>query len=110
MQLKTVPQHLLLNFRLVPVGHSTYAIVDPEDFELVSRYRWRLRRSSCCFYAFHRYFIDGKPKELSMHRLIMHTPPGYHCHHINHKTLDNRRSNLRNLTPDQHIIEHGKSF
>jgi len=109
MQLKTVPNHLLLNFRMVPVGHTAYAIVDPEDYERVSRFRWRLRKSSHCFYAVHRFFVDGKPREQPMHRFILQTPPGMECHHVNHKTLDNRKSNLQNITPEEHRLEHFKS-
>jgi len=110
MQLKTIPQNQLLNFRLVPVGHTSYAIVDPCDFERVSRYRWRLRKSNHCFYAVHRFFVNGKAREQSMHRFIMQTPPDLECHHVNHKTLDNRRCNLRNLDSHTHALEHGKSF
>lgn len=34
-----------------------------------------------------------------MHRLILNPPEGFLCDHINHNGLDNRRENLRIVTP-----------
>jgi hypothetical protein len=38
---------------------------------------------------------------LQLHRLIMDTPKNLTVDHINHDTLDNRKSNLRNITHAQ---------
>jgi hypothetical protein len=37
-----------------------------------------------------------------MHRQIVQATPDQVVHHINHNTLDNRRSNLQLLTPSEH--------
>lgn len=58
-------------------------IVDDEDYELVSQYRWHLS---------YGYVMSDHTR---MHRLIMNPPEGYVVDHINHYTTDNRRSNLR---------------
>ena len=36
-----------------------------------------------------------------MHRIIMNPPPHLYIDHINHNTLDNRKTNLRFATPAQ---------
>ena len=41
--------------------------------------------------------VEG-PKSIRMHRIIMNAPKGMFVDHINHDTLDNRRSNLRIVT------------
>jgi hypothetical protein len=43
----------------------------------------------------------GIQRTLSMQRFVMNTPHGFHTDHINHNTLDNRKENLRVVTPAQ---------
>jgi hypothetical protein len=40
-----------------------------------------------------------KGKKVYMHRFIMNAEQGSHVDHINHMTLDNRKSNLREVHP-----------
>lgn len=40
-----------------------------------------------------------KPLQVYMHRFLMGAPSGLVVDHINHNTLDNRRENLRVVTP-----------
>lgn len=94
--------------KLVPLGRRGFALVDPEDFERVSAYHWRLLRSQNCFYAARRFIRNGKTITIKLHRFIMNTLPGYECHHKNHNPIDDRRENLENLTPSQHREKHVK--
>lgn len=76
----------------VPVGKEEFAIVDDEDFDLVSKYVWQPAVSGSgtgLVYAV---------TKLRMHRLIMQAPPGMMVDHINGDPLDNRRANLRLCT------------
>lgn len=67
------------------------ALVDPEDAELVSRYRWNAHFRPWTTYA----ATVRDRKTLFMHRLIAVPGNGQVVDHINHDGLDNRRSNLR---------------
>ena len=83
-------------------------IVDYDDYYRLSGYHWKLKRSNNCFYAVRKVKKDGKIQEIKMHRVIAKTPAGYECHHLNHDTLDNRKSNLQNLSKNAHLCAHGK--
>ena len=73
-------------------GAGKFAQVDPVDFTRLSRHKWRLRNG----YAV--AIIGGKT--VRMHRDVMQeTDPQMVIDHINRDRLDNRRSNLRRLTP-----------
>lgn len=65
-------------------------LVDTEDFELVSKYKWTLLNSNG-FYA--RTGTSGN--SLLMHRLILKAPKNMIVDHVNHNGLDNRKKNLR---------------
>lgn len=67
------------------------ALVDEADFDLVSKYRWKLLRAPGGLkYAF-------SSKNLPLHRLLIQDAP-HHIDHINGNGLDNRRENLRLAT------------
>lgn len=75
-------------------GIGRVALVDEEDYVLVSPWRWRAQLdTSGTVYA--RARIKGF---LAMHRLILDAPL---VDHINGNGLDNRRANLRAATKRQ---------
>ena len=71
------------------INSELNAIIDESDFELLSKYRWRLNNKG--------YAISSVTDE-RMHRLIMLPAPNLQIDHINHNKLDNRRINLRICT------------
>jgi len=77
-------------------------MIDPEDYEKIKRYHWRLVRSNSCSYAVRKFTRQGKTFYVRMHRQIMNCPKGKEVHHINHDTLDNRKCNLAIVTPWEH--------
>lgn len=71
--------------------HGKYGgitIVDKQDYELVSSYKWL---ANCKGYV--RSYNKGK--EVYLHRLLLNAPKGMEVDHLNHDPKDNRRSNLR---------------
>lgn len=85
----------------IPISKGKVALIDKEDFELVSKHNW---------YFTGKYARCGhKPNHL-MHRLIMGIPTnGMTIDHINRNGLDNRRNNLRIVTVSQNNINRGIS-
>lgn len=81
-------------YALMPVGKSRFAIVDMDILpELIGR-RWHYNSG----YAVCLVRKKGEKRNATrMHRLIAKTPTGLMTDHINGNTLDNRRSNLRNV-------------
>lgn len=75
------------------------AIIDDEDFELVSQYKWcALDNHGFGFYAVSR---TKDQVAVYMHRLIMGEPVGVLIDHKNRNSLDNTRKNLRLATVSQ---------
>ena len=72
------------------------AIIDDDDFEVVSRSRWNLNLAKG--YAYRAIRVNGKICTVYMHRLVAKTPIGMQTDHINRDRLDNRKENLRICT------------
>jgi hypothetical protein len=87
--------------REVPVGKNGHvALVDDDDYALVSRYTWSLwsRPNGRTVYARTHVWRDGKRTTIRMHTMLT----GYRLtDHINYDGLDNQRSNLRAVTHHQ---------
>jgi len=91
-------------FRKIPLTQGKYAIVDPEDYEELSKYKWFAIRSKRGFYAARSVGTNrhgAKQKTVRMHQVILKPPAGKFVDHINHNGLDNRKSNLRICTMQQ---------
>ena len=84
----------------IELTQNQFALVDDRDFEYISQWKWGAwwNPETGSFYARRNY---RNIKTYLMHRVIANTPKGMICDHINHDTLDNRRCNLRNVTPSQ---------
>ncbi len=78
----------------IPLTQGQYAIVDAEDYERVSRFKWCLSRSGDRVYAQRRC----RGKTIRMHQFIMNPPKGMVVDHIDGNGLNNRRCNLRICT------------
>ena len=88
----------------IPLTNGGVALVDAEDFERVSQYTW----SNTGGYAKSNMRLPSGNKE-RMHRFILGiTDAAIEVDHINHDTLDNRRSNLRQATRQQNTMHRRK--
>jgi len=90
--------------RRIPLGHGRFAIVDAADYKRLSKYKWCASNKQGQIYAMRR---TKEGKTVYMHREIMRAPKGSIVDHIDHNTLNNRRSNLRVCTKDQNYANMG---
>ena len=100
-------------FRRIPLTRGLYAIVDPEDYPHLSRYKWHIRggKTTRTYYAVRIVGTAGKNRRyINMHHVVMKSklnpvsctpPPGLFVDHINGKGWDNRKANLRLATNAQ---------
>lgn len=83
--------------REISLTRGKVALVDDEDYERLSKYKWSLNSAANLFYA--RGWIPGedgvKSSQMYMHGFILSVPVGFEVDHINGDGLDNQKSNLR---------------
>jgi hypothetical protein len=97
----TLPMHDA-PYRLVPVtngkGNTVHAKVSPEDADSLSRYRWHTVQGYVA-----RNGGEGEALGVYIHRQILGRThgDGTIVDHINRDKLDNRRTNLRLVTPTE---------
>lgn len=76
----------------IPLTQGMFAIVDDEDYDELSRYKW-------CAYGNHGNFYakraNGVFKQVLMHRQILDAPDGMDVDHIDGNGLNNAKENLR---------------
>jgi len=81
--------------KTIPLANGQSVLIDDEDFERVSKFKWSFRKMGGISYAFRHWRELGVKKAESIHRHILNPKPGEIVDHINRNGLDNRRSNLR---------------
>ena len=99
------------SFRKIPLTRGKFAIVDPEDYPRLAKYKWHLAKSPYGSYAVRWKRIKAKNtrKRIWMHREIIHVPANLLCDHINRDSLDNRKANLRPATVSQNLCNRSKT-
>lgn len=91
----------------IKIRKGVYAIVDEEDFGFLNRLNWRLNSGG---YAQTTFSVSpGERKTIGMHRLVLNPFTSLITDHINGDRLDNRKVNLRNVTPRENCLNRGKS-
>lgn len=89
----------------IPLSQGKVALIDDEDFERISKYKWYARKTGYVYYAVRK--IDNQA--FYMHREILGvTDRKIDVDHCNGDGLDNRRENLREATRSQNIWNTGK--
>jgi hypothetical protein len=86
--------------RKVQVSQDVYAIVDADVFAEISQFNWFLGNRG---YVVRNSTIDGKRRQILLHRQIVGPKQGNVVDHINGDKLDNRKVNLRECLHKQNI-------
>ena len=92
--------------KLIPLTQNQFAKVDDDDFDRLNQFKWfaQWNEPTQSYYACRADYSSGKHVRIRMHREIMNTPKGMDCDHIHHDTLDNQKSELRNCTRSQNVM------
>jgi hypothetical protein len=93
--------------KTIPLTQGKVAIVDDEDYESLSQFKWYAVKCAKTFYALRKKPLSQLRIAIRMHREIINPPVGFFCDHINGNGLDNRRSNLRIVTNAQNQLNKG---
>lgn len=82
-------------YKEIPLSQGKVALVDAEDYERVSKYKWFANRRGVLWYAIR---TDGRT---SLHCFLMDAPKHLLVDHKNGDGLDCRRKNMRVATKAQ---------
>lgn len=93
------PQIAETGVRVIKLTQGKVALVDTEDFERVSAFKWYAGQRRGTWYA----FTDGVGKTTAMHRLVLNAQVGEEVDHRNNDGLDNTKRNLRVVTHTQNL-------
>ena len=94
----------------IPITRGRCVIVDDEDYERLSKYRWQAHDNrKQCVYARRSTWSGGKKGHVFMHHEIVgNVAHGLEVDHVNGNTLDNQKSNLRLITRRQNLQNNHK--
>lgn len=85
----------------IPLTQNKVALIDDEDFAIVSLFKWCATKNSGIFYAVTHVEINNKQTTILMHRLILNSKPDEHTDHADLNGLNNQKCNLRKCTNSQ---------
>ena len=84
--------------REIKLTQGQVAIIDDEDYEWLSQWKWYARKSRNIWYAVRQEWENGRQKQIHMHREILKPPIGMETDHRDRNGLNNQRNNLRIAT------------
>lgn len=93
----------------IPLTQGKTALIDEEDFPLISQYAWHARCAKGKWYAeAYTEFAEGRSAQVFLHRFLMGDPPGLEVDHVNGDGLNCTRANMRQATILQNRKNRGK--
>lgn len=95
--------------KLIPLTKGRSAIVDDADFERLAQFKWCYRQPRPNYgYAITTISVDGRRKQVGMHRMIVNAPDDILVDHHDGNGINNVRSNIRIATSSQNNQNRGK--
>ena len=95
--------------KTIDLGNGLASLVDDEDFEYLSQFKWYATKRGHKLYAKRNLPRDnGIRRSESIHRVVMKYPKGVSIDHIDGDGLNNQKSNLRICTSSQNMANQPK--
>jgi hypothetical protein len=100
-----MPRHVSVQGEVayVTLTRGCQAVIDAEDAPKAARHNWVGFPRGHLMYARTIIQVNGKPRALFLHQLVMGKCYGLDVDHIDGDALNNRRSNLRFATRSQNL-------
>jgi len=95
--------------KTINLTQGMVTLVDDQDYEELSKYKWYAHKTRCAVYAVKNAPIAGGQVMIHMHRHLLQASTSQQVDHINSDGLDNRRSNLRFCTTSQNMQNQRKT-
>lgn len=86
----------------IKLTQGKFALVDDEDFEKLSQYKWYVVFNHGNWYAKRNAYTNKKVVSIYMHRFIINTSP-LQIDHKDRNGLNNQKCNLRFVTHSQNL-------
>jgi hypothetical protein len=113
MRLRQVIRPIGPSIAYIELTKGLYSLVDSKDADELGKYNWYATRNSRNhrgFYAMRTINLNhSRALHVQMHRDLLHVQDELIVDHINGRTLDNRRVNLRIMTIDEHKKHHNNT-
>jgi len=93
-------------FKKIRLSQGKWALVDVENFEWLSQWKWYLSTQG---YAVRNDYRGGTHKSIKMHVEILGLNPGKEVDHINGKKTDNRKNNLRHCSRSENQLNRPRN-
>lgn len=94
----------MIRMKKIKLTQGKYALIDDEDFDRVSKFKWWTQRCINSSYAVRVEFLNRKRRIVYMHRFILNHTSDLEIDHKNGNGLDNRKNNLRPVTHQQNSM------
>lgn len=91
--------------REISLTQGKITVVDDEDFDRLSQWRWHARKKRNGFYACRNSYDPATQKsdKVYMHHVLISVRKGEQIDHRDGDTLNNQKSNLRRVTRAQNL-------
>lgn len=100
-----IPAKIPSGSRLIALSQGRFALVDEDDYERASQYKWSYHKSDG--YAVRMEGTPGGRRMVQLHRFILGADDPI-VDHVSGSTLDCRKSNLRGASASKNQRNKGK--